>query len=72
MDSFNKTGKVRTSKSRNCPIEKVSKLIKHFRWDKNLIWKIFRKEDAENILKIPISLEDSEDFANWNHTTNGV
>ncbi|CDP00431.1 unnamed protein product [Coffea canephora] len=51
--------------------QKVEELISNFRWKRNEIYRRFNREDAENILKIPISLSRSGDMHFWTHCKNG-
>ena len=43
-------------------------LISNFRWNRNEIYRRFNREDAENILKIPISLSRFGDMHFWVHS----
>lgn len=52
----NKDGRVTTEKLEGCQIIKLAQFITNFRWNRQLIWQLFNKEDSENILHIPISL----------------
>ncbi|XP_071901071.1 uncharacterized protein [Coffea arabica] len=49
-------GRPTTCKPDNWEEQRAEELITNFRWNKNAIFRIFNKDDAENILKIPISL----------------
>lgn len=53
-------------------MQKVEELISQRRWNRCLVFKIFSKEDAENVLTIPINLVDREDSNFWKHSLNGV
>lgn len=51
--------------------QKVEELISHFRWNRNEVYRRFNREDADNILKIPISLSNSGDKHFWIHSRHG-
>ena len=64
-------GRIRTQKPEGSELKKVSQLMAQHRWNRNLIYKVFHKEDAEHILSIPISWSDQEDSMIWKHNNNG-
>ena len=51
--------------------QKMEELISNFRWNRSEIFNRFDREDAENILKIPISLSRTGDKHFWVHSTHG-
>ncbi|XP_027083610.1 uncharacterized protein [Coffea arabica] len=51
--------------------QKVEELISNFRWNRSVIFRRFNREDAENILKIPISLSRTGDKHFWIHSKHG-
>ena len=57
--------KPKTPKLANCQIDKVAGLIVDYKWNRPLILKIFGEEDADNILKIPISIIGRKDSTFW-------
>ena len=67
----NKEGKPTTVKPQNCSLHKVEELITNFRWNRHLIFKTFNGKDAEEILKIPISLAGRADCSYWIASNNG-
>nr|XP_027060796.1 uncharacterized protein LOC113687374 [Coffea arabica] len=67
----NGKGKPVTAKSQGCKLDKVADLISNFRWNRPLIFKTFCKEDADNILKIPISITGRDDNTFWTRNING-
>ena len=64
-------GRPITTKPGDCQVQKVADLIEGYRWNRNLIFKNFKKEDAENILKIPISITGREDNIFWTENQKG-
>ncbi|XP_027088449.1 uncharacterized protein [Coffea arabica] len=64
-------GRPVTTKPEDCQVQKVADLIEGYRWNRNLIFKNFKKEDAENILKIPISITGREDDFFWTENQKG-
>ncbi|XP_027174775.1 uncharacterized protein LOC113774437 [Coffea eugenioides] len=67
----NGKGKPVTAKSQGGKLDKVADLISNFRWNRTLIFKTFCKEDADNILKIPISITGRDDNTFWTRNING-
>ena len=59
------------AKPQGCKLDKVADLISNFRWNRHLIFKTFCKEDADNILKIPISITGRDDNTFWTRNING-
>ena len=57
--------KPKTLKPANRQIDKVADMIVDYRWNRPLICKMFCKEDADNILKVPISITRKEDSRFW-------
>ncbi|XP_027067657.1 uncharacterized protein [Coffea arabica] len=64
-------GKPTTAKPEECQIQKVVDLIEDYRWNRNLIFKNFKRGDAESILKIPTSMTGREDNTLWIGNQNG-
>ncbi|XP_027155078.1 uncharacterized protein LOC113755222 [Coffea eugenioides] len=64
-------GKPTTGRPLGCQLQHVSDLITHNRWNAILIFRIFNQQDAERILKIPISLTGKVDSHYWMHSQNG-
>ncbi|XP_071924774.1 uncharacterized protein [Coffea arabica] len=60
-----------TPKPEECQLDKVANLISSRRWNKPLIFKTFCKVDADNILKIPISITRRDDNTFWIGNQNG-
>ncbi|XP_027155554.1 uncharacterized protein LOC113755889 [Coffea eugenioides] len=50
---------------------KVSQLMVQYRWNRVLIFKVFKREDVEHILNIPISLAERGDSLIWKHCKTG-
>ena len=48
--------------------EKIEELISNFRWKGNLIFRTFNSNDAEKILRIPISVRNEENRYFWMHS----
>ncbi|XP_027098791.1 uncharacterized protein [Coffea arabica] len=65
------TGRVTTMKQGDSRLHKVEDLIIQKRWNRNLVFQYFNKEDAERILSIPISLAGREDSYFWMHGEDG-
>lgn len=63
--SFNEDEKIQTVKPRDSRTHLVSDLIEVHRWKKSVIETVFCKEDAEQILQIPICLAGCEDNGYW-------
>ena len=61
----NHQGKPKTPKPANSQIDKVADMIVDHRWNRPLVFKMFCKEDADNILKVPISVTEREDRTFW-------
>ena len=53
---------------------RVSDLIDPFLrcWDRDSVLQIFQKEDAEEILRIPLSRRNIPDSVMWPHTKDGI
>ncbi|XP_071939215.1 uncharacterized protein [Coffea arabica] len=51
--------------------QKMEDLISNFRWNRNEIYGRFNREDAENIMRIPISLSRSGDMHFWIRSKHG-
>ncbi|XP_071909569.1 uncharacterized protein [Coffea arabica] len=64
-------GRVTTMKQWDSRLHKVEDLIIQKRWNRNLVFQYFNKEDAERILSIPISLAGREDSYFWIHGEDG-
>ena len=54
-------GKPTTEKPQGCQLKHVSEFIINNRWNTVLIFRTFNLQDAERILRIPISLIGKED-----------
>ena len=66
------TGKPTSSRPINCELKMVNELICHKRWNKNIIFRTFNRDDAERILSIPISLIGREDSYFWQPQAGGT
>lgn len=64
-------GKPTSAKPQGCHLQFVSELMINSRWNTVLILRVFNSQDAERILKIPISLTGKEDSYYWMHSQNG-
>ena len=49
----------------------MEELISNFRWKRSVIFRRFNREDAENILRTPISLSRTGDLHFWIHSKQG-
>ena len=67
----NKGGTPTTPKPQSCCLNKVKELITNFRWNRPLIFSTFNGKDAEEILKIPISMAGRADSSYWIASNNG-
>ncbi|XP_027062866.2 uncharacterized protein [Coffea arabica] len=67
-----KEGKPSTLKSQSCCLQRVEELIANFRWNWHLVFRIFSSKDAEEILKIPISLAGRANCSYWVAGNNGI
>ncbi|KAL3529595.1 hypothetical protein ACH5RR_008917 [Cinchona calisaya] len=67
----NEDGRLKTKMPDNCQGKVGNQLIRNFRWNKELIFQTFCREDAENILCIPISLAGRNDKLFWKYSANG-
>ena len=65
------TGKLAMCRTSNCELEMVDELICQQRWNRNIIFSNFNKEDAEKILRIPLSLSGREDSFYWKSKAGG-
>ena len=54
-----------TKKPPGCTLQKVVGLITGHRWNRPLIYMLFKEKEAEDILSIPISVVDKEDSTFW-------
>ncbi|XP_071903090.1 uncharacterized protein [Coffea arabica] len=66
-----KSGKPTTQRPPGCQLKHVSDLIINNRWNAVLIFRIFSQQDAERILRIPISFIGKEDGHYWIHSQTG-
>ena len=66
------TGKPTTRRSSNCELRIVDELICHKRWNRNIIFRTFNRNDAEKILSIPLSLLGREDSYFWQPHAGGT
>lgn len=66
------TGKPTTCRSSNSELEMVDELICHNRWNRNIIFRTFNRNDAERILNIPLSLSGREDSYYWQPQAGGM
>ncbi|XP_071920705.1 uncharacterized protein [Coffea arabica] len=64
-------GLIRLARPQNCIIDKVCELISNKRWNNNLIQSIFSREEAEQILMIPLSIQERQDRFVWMHSSSG-
>nr|XP_027109144.1 uncharacterized protein LOC113729013 [Coffea arabica] len=65
------TGKPSICRTSNCELKMVDKLICQQRWNRNVIFRNFNKEDAEKILCIPLSLSGRKDSFYWKPKVGG-
>nr|XP_027100870.1 uncharacterized protein LOC113719906 [Coffea arabica] len=65
------TGRPTTSRRNNCGLEKVEELICHQRWNRNIIFRNFNRDDAHKILAIPLGLSEREDSFYWQPKAGG-
>ncbi|XP_071905812.1 uncharacterized protein [Coffea arabica] len=66
------TGKPTTRRGNHCELEKVEELISQHRWNRNIIFRYFNRNDAQKILAIPLSLADREDSFYWQPKEGGL
>ncbi|XP_027172745.1 uncharacterized protein LOC113772350 [Coffea eugenioides] len=59
------TGKPTTCRSSSCELKMVAELIYQKRWNRNIIFSNFNRNDVEMILSIPLSLSVREDSYYW-------
>ncbi|XP_071914135.1 uncharacterized protein [Coffea arabica] len=64
-------GKPSVAKPQGCQLRMVSDLISNHSWNRVLILKTFYSQDAEQILRIPISVIGKEDSFYWKHSQHG-
>ena len=64
-------GRVTTRRAMDNGLQKVEELICQKRWNRNLVFQNFNREDADKILSIPISLSGREDSQFWIHRVDG-
>ena len=64
-------GRVEQDRAANGDVQYVKDLIKQGQWDKELLNKIFSREMAQKIAKIPLSIYQRKDRLIWNHSRNG-
>ncbi|XP_071912170.1 uncharacterized protein [Coffea arabica] len=64
-------GLIRSARPQNCIIDKVCELISNKRWNNNLIQSIFSREEAEQVLMIPLSIQERQDRFVWMHSSSG-
>lgn len=64
-------GLLTTEKPGNCSLQTVDELICNFMWNRNIIFRIFSKADADKILQIPISFSGRKDKLIWKYSKNG-
>nr|XP_027096099.1 uncharacterized protein LOC113715996 [Coffea arabica] len=69
--SNNPNGKPTTMVPDGGEEQKVEELISNFRWKRSVIFRRFNREDAENILRTPISLSRTGDLHFWIHSKQG-
>ena len=66
LDSRNR--KVKSNKAGQAEVHYVKDLIRQGKWDKDLLSKIFDKEEAQKIANIPINIYQRKDRIMWNHS----
>ncbi|XP_071928207.1 uncharacterized protein [Coffea arabica] len=59
-----------SAKPQHCIVNKVEELIQNYRWKRPFLFKLFKKEEAKRIMRIPINLADKEDRHFWTHNGN--
>ena len=65
-------GKVKTRRAGDVELQEVSELIKEGVWDKELITKVFDKDEGKQILSIPLGEVPRKDRLFWAFSTTGV
>ncbi|XP_027156752.1 uncharacterized protein LOC113757854 [Coffea eugenioides] len=66
------TGRPTTCRLSNCELERVDELISHHRWNRNIIFRNFNRNDAKKILAIPLSPSEREDSYYWQPKAGGL
>ena len=61
-------GGVEQDRAANGDVQYVKDLIKQGQWDKELLNKIFSREMAQKIAKIPLNICQRRDRLIWNHS----
>ena len=66
------TGKIATQKPLGCRLQTVADLIKEGEWNKELIEETFSREEAVQILQMPLSLFPRKDMVYWKYSKSGI